>query len=576
MGKPRNILEIARQMILLAGLEPGVDIEIAVTGLRPGEKLYEELTLPSEELRRTHIEKLSVIEASACDGAALDHDLRRLIEAARAHDAAQVLEVLSSMDLAGDAPRTKTFAAVAGGDVTPYRLNPRMKNRRPSGGLIKPMRVTYYGQACTLIEAGGKKILTDPWLTEGAFLGSWFHTHLLSDAGVSPATVAKDIDYLFISHEHQDHLDVNTLNQLPKTTPVLICRFETPKFKNYLAGLGFTNILEHNSGEKIALGDGVEATIFGTAEYTNDAAILVEHEGVRCFNETDCKLHYSDLEKIGKLGIDIGFYMFSGANWFPMLYDYPEDVMLDLVRRRRRSLLKSLAQRIKLTKPRVAVPAAGPCTVLDPELLWLNSEDRGIFIDPAVAVHELQALNLPSQPLYMAASDVWDSRTGYEQHSPAAFRLPRAEYIRSAADRLAGTIESARAAETPAPARLPELLVSHFNQTVGAQTPVVRKRIGAKLGLLVTGKNGGEWTVDFNSEGPTYVRDGLLPDWTYKIEIEDKVISPFFTGDEPFFEDLLLSLRFRSARRPDEYNEPLYHFLYESDPEKMHNWYATR
>ena len=68
------------------------------------------------------------------------------------------------------------------------------------------MRVTYYGQACTLIEAGGRKILTDPWLTEGAYQGTWFHTHLLADAGVRPETFPKDFDYLFLSHEHQDHL----------------------------------------------------------------------------------------------------------------------------------------------------------------------------------------------------------------------------------------------------------------------------------------------------------------------------------------------------------------------------------
>jgi hypothetical protein len=36
----------------------------------------------------------------------------------------------------------------------------------------------------------------------------------------------------------------------------------------------------------------------------------------------------------------------------------------------------------------------------------------------------------------------------------------------------------------------------------------------------------------------------------------------------------MLSLRFRCARRPDAFNEPLYHFLYEPDPERMHNWYA--
>ncbi len=82
--------------------------------------------------------------------------------------------------------------------------------------------------------------------------------------------------------------------------------------------------------------------------------------------------------------------------------------------------------------------------------------------------------------------------------------------------------------------------------------------------------------MDFTAPGPDFVREGILRDWTYRIEVEDKLISPFITGEEIFFEDLLLSLRFRSSRRPDVYNEPLYHFLYDPDPERLHNWYASR
>jgi UDP-MurNAc hydroxylase len=438
------------------------------------------------------------------------------------------------------------------------------------------MRVTYYGQACTLIEAGGVKILTDPWLTEGAYQGTWFHTHILADAGVTPESFRKDIDYLFLSHEHQDHLDVATLRKFPRDISVLVCRFPTPKFHQYLQQLGFTNIREVSSGEALSLGEGVSATIFGTAEYTNDSAILVEHNGVRVFNETDCKLSYDDLQRVGDLGIDIGFYMFSGANWYPMLYDYPDDVMLELVRRRRRSLLRSFVQRVKVTKPRFAVPAAGPCTVLDPKMLWLNSEERGIFIDPELAVRELKQANLPSEPLYMACIDVWDSDTGLESHAPSSFRAPRHDYISAASERMTPSIAAARAAEPAAHQDLPELLPRYFNELVRAQTPLTRKRINAKLALAVQGARGGQWTVDFTADGPECVREGLLPDWNYKIEVEDKLISPFVTGDEPFFEDLLLSLRMRTFRRPDEYNEPLYHFLYEPDPEKLHNWYATR
>ncbi len=58
MGKPILIRELAEQMIKLSGLTPGQDIEIVYTGLRPGEKLYEEIFHHKEDLKPTTHEKL--------------------------------------------------------------------------------------------------------------------------------------------------------------------------------------------------------------------------------------------------------------------------------------------------------------------------------------------------------------------------------------------------------------------------------------------------------------------------------------------------------------------------------------
>lgn len=438
------------------------------------------------------------------------------------------------------------------------------------------MRVTYYGQACTLIEAAGRRILTDPWLTEGAYLGTWFHTHVLAEAGVSPATICKDIDYLVLSHEHEDHCDVTTLSEFPRNIPILICRFATAKFRQYLAGLGFVDIRELTSGEPVHLGDGLEVTILGSAEYTNDAAVLVSGDGHTVFNETDCKLAYQDLERLRDRNIDLGFYMFSGANWFPMLYDTPPEVKLEQVRRRRRSLVRGFVERVKITRPRIAVPAAGPCTVLDPDLLWLNSPEHGIFIDPEDAVAAVRAANLGVEAVNMAATDVWDSDRGIERQAPDSFRLPREEYIAMAAARYADAIRARKEDEPAAGADLPERLTAFFEHHVAAQTPAMRQRIGAIVGLDVAGRQGGQYTVDFTTAQPPYVREGLSPDWTYRIDVEDKVIYPFMSGQIPFLEDLFLTLRLQLARRPDVYNEALYHFLYEPDPKKLEQWYASR
>ena len=53
MGKPVKIVELARQMIELSGLKPEVDIEIKFVGLRPGEKLFEELNCQGEAYHPT-------------------------------------------------------------------------------------------------------------------------------------------------------------------------------------------------------------------------------------------------------------------------------------------------------------------------------------------------------------------------------------------------------------------------------------------------------------------------------------------------------------------------------------------
>ncbi|WP_132221096.1 polysaccharide biosynthesis protein [Albibacterium bauzanense] len=60
MGKPVKIVDMAKKMIQLAGFNEGVDIKIVYTGLRPGEKLYEELLASSELTLPTHHKKINI------------------------------------------------------------------------------------------------------------------------------------------------------------------------------------------------------------------------------------------------------------------------------------------------------------------------------------------------------------------------------------------------------------------------------------------------------------------------------------------------------------------------------------
>ncbi len=102
MGEPVRIDDMARDLIRLSGKQPGVDIDIVYTGLRPGEKLYEELLTAGEGVVRTEHEKILVLggtlglnpEAMAC---AVDAGMAELIAAAHKQDAEGIRALLKTL-----------------------------------------------------------------------------------------------------------------------------------------------------------------------------------------------------------------------------------------------------------------------------------------------------------------------------------------------------------------------------------------------------------------------------------------------------------------------------------------------
>ena len=82
MGKPVKILDLANNMIRLSGLTPGKDIQIEFTGLRPGEKLYEELLINEDNLKKTEKDRIFVAQQVNVDSEALNENLDELIRMA--------------------------------------------------------------------------------------------------------------------------------------------------------------------------------------------------------------------------------------------------------------------------------------------------------------------------------------------------------------------------------------------------------------------------------------------------------------------------------------------------------------
>jgi FlaA1/EpsC-like NDP-sugar epimerase len=97
MGTPIKIVDMARDLIRRSGFRPDVDIEIKFTGLRPGEKMHEELITEGEGIVRTPYEKIFVLKGGPCNLHWLNQKIGELVKLAHAQDASGIKSKLKEI-----------------------------------------------------------------------------------------------------------------------------------------------------------------------------------------------------------------------------------------------------------------------------------------------------------------------------------------------------------------------------------------------------------------------------------------------------------------------------------------------
>ena len=98
MGQPVKIVDLAKDLICLSGYEVGRDIDIVFTGLRPGEKLFEELFIPGEKYQQTKHEKILIVQnASSIVVENINSKLEAISQAAYQNDRESIIFLLEQL-----------------------------------------------------------------------------------------------------------------------------------------------------------------------------------------------------------------------------------------------------------------------------------------------------------------------------------------------------------------------------------------------------------------------------------------------------------------------------------------------
>ncbi len=235
-------------------------------------------------------------------------------------------------------------------------------------------------------------MLCDPWLHGKAFNNGWA---LLSTA----AEVRwPRIDYVWISHQHPDHLNFPTLKSIDtqqrRRLKMLYQKHASARIARVLAGMGFENVTELKLNTWIPLRDGLDVMCGSVGMM--DSWIGIRAEGVTILNLNDCIMSRSHLVHVLKLvgRPKVLLTQFSFANWIGNHADEADAV---------ETKLKDVRFRIEYLQPEVTIPFASFVYFCNRENSWMNSF--------AVTPERLANMKLPGVH-FLYPGDEWDSSIG--------------------------------------------------------------------------------------------------------------------------------------------------------------------
>src|SRR5215213_7854673 len=263
------------------------------------------------------------------------------------------------------------------------------------------MRATSLGHAGILIESERGSIVCDPWFVP-AFLGSWFPFPRNDRLADDLLARIEGADFLYVSHLHGDHWDEPWLRaHLRRDVGVLLPGYPTRELERRMRELGFTNLIRTTDTEELDL-DGLTVAIHVETSITDgpggDSALVVSDGTARLVNQNDCRLH--DPAALVRHGpVDAHWLQFSGAIWYPMVYDLPDGERRDLAAAKVESQFARAIRYIEVVDARVVVPSAGPPCFLDPDLAPLNvvtGDEISIFPDATAFLERLDKEGIES------------------------------------------------------------------------------------------------------------------------------------------------------------------------------------
>ena len=192
------------------------------------------------------------------------------------------------------------------------------------------MKLKFIANACCIVESKkGTKIVSDPWINDGVFDGSWCHFHELKTTWDD----LQSVDAVYVSHVHPDHFD-NRFFQFPKDTPMIVLDHGMNFLHKNLIAMGYTNLIKIKNYETLPFKD-FKLSLFAPFAGNNffeentkignliDSGIVYEADNQSIFNANDNNPNPDSCRELKKRfgTFDLSMMNYNAAGPYPSCFN---------------------------------------------------------------------------------------------------------------------------------------------------------------------------------------------------------------------------------------------------------------
>lgn len=432
------------------------------------------------------------------------------------------------------------------------------------------MEITFLGQAGIFIETKHGSILCDPWFNP-AYFASWFP--FPSNEKVDRAKLTHPT-YLYVSHLHHDHYDPQFLREyVSKDAIVLLPDYPIDLLERALRNLGFTKFLHTTNGQAMEV-DGLRLMIMAmTAPIDGplgDSGLMVDDGETRIFDQNDSRP--IDIDVLNSHGpYDAHFVQFSGAIWYPMVYQFPEKMLSALGRKKRENEMARALRYINELNATFVVPSAGPPCFLDDHLFSFNDFHRdpaNTFPDQQCFIEFMQEHGLDNGRLMIPGTVAtitpgsFTTRHPFPEEEVEAIFTDKRAYLEAYRERQMPHIQAQKASWPRGQVDILSSLHDWFE-------PLLEQADMTAVGIngrILIDCDVQQIVLDFHTRKVYAWKD---EEWDYRFHIDRALLEYCIVHhEEDWINQIFLSCRFE-AERKGAYNEYVYNFFKCLSPERL-------